>query len=95
VARVEITPEAITRLDALIRTHSLPYDTRERVAHSLAPLSSFPRIGSPLHGRWDGFRFNLGPWRWLIAVYVYDESTDTVFVVTIQDTRSAEAATSG
>ena len=95
MATVRVTPTAVDALDRLIRARSLPYDTRERVAASLSALVSFPRIGSSLGGRWEGFRFLVGPWRWMIVVYVYDESTDEVFVVTIQDSRSAEAATSG
>jgi plasmid stabilization system protein ParE len=94
MAPVRVTPTAVDALDRLIRTRSLPYDTRERVAASLLALASFPRMGPALHGRWEGFRFVLGPWRWMIVVYVYDEPTDAVFVVTIQDSRSAEAATS-
>lgn len=41
------------------------------------------------------FRFVLGPWRWMLIVYAYDEVEDTVAVVTIQDGRSSTAATSG
>ncbi|HEX5015523.1 MAG TPA: type II toxin-antitoxin system RelE/ParE family toxin [Candidatus Limnocylindrales bacterium] len=95
MATVRITPTAVDALDRLIRTRSLPYNTRERVVGSLSALSSFPLIGQALHGRWDGFRFVLGPWRWMIVLYVYDEPTDTVYVVTIQDSRAADAATSG
>jgi len=80
-------------LDALIRTHSLPADTRARVARSLRSLVQFPNIGPALAGRWEGFRFILGPWRWLILVYVYIEAEDRVVVVTIQDARSSAAAT--
>ena len=94
MATVLIAPRAADNLDWLIRTLSLPYDTRDRVRTSLSSLAAFPRIGAPLHGSWEGFRFLLGPWRWMILVYVYDESTDTVYVVTIQDSRSAESATS-
>jgi len=80
-------------LDGLIRTHSLPADTRARVARSLRSLVQFPNIGPALSGRWEGFRFILGPWRWLILVYVYIEPEDRVVVVTIQDARSSAAAT--
>jgi hypothetical protein len=41
-----------------------------------------------LTGRWEGFRFVLGPWRWLILVYVYLEREDRVVVATVQDGRS-------
>jgi len=51
-------------------------------------------LGPPLTGRWQGFRFILGPWSWMLLVYAYDEETDQVSLVTIQDARSAESATS-
>jgi hypothetical protein len=38
-------------------------------------------------------RFVLGPWRWLLIVYVHDERRDVVFVVSIQDARSSTAVT--
>ena len=93
MAAVELARAAIEDLDALIRTHSLPPDTRARVARSLRPLQRFPRIGPALSGRWEGFRFLLGPWRWLLLVCVYLEDEDRVVVVTIQDARSAMSAT--
>ena len=91
---VIVTPTARHDLDTLIRTHSLPASTRERVKRSLEPLGRFPLLGSPLHGRWARFRFILGPWRWMIIVYEFDEAADRVAIVTIQDGRSARAATS-
>ena len=94
MATVVVTPTAVADLDRLIRKHSLPSNTRERVASSLRPLARFPLLGAPLAGRWAGFRFVLGPWRWMLVVYVYDEETDRVAIVTIQDARSARAATS-
>ncbi len=93
MARVELTRVALDDLETLIRTHSLPADTRERVKRSLRPLEQFPQLGAPLGGRWEGFRFLLGPWRWLILVYVV-EPDDRVVVVTIQDGRSARSPTS-
>ena len=51
-------------------------------------------LGAPLHGRWSNYRFMLGPWRWMIVVYVYLDSTDRVAIVTIQDARSSRSATS-
>jgi plasmid stabilization system protein ParE len=93
VARVELAAAAVEDLDNLIRTHSLPADTRERVARSLRSLARFPNIGPALAGRWEGFRFILGPWRWMILVYVYVESQDRVVIVTVQDARSSTAAT--
>jgi hypothetical protein len=52
-------------------------------------------MGPALTGRWDGLRFVLGPWRWMLLVYVFVESEDRVTVVTIQDARSSRAATAG
>jgi plasmid stabilization system protein ParE len=89
MASVELARVAVDDLESLIRTHSLPPDTRVRVARSLRPLARFPRMGPALDGRWEGFRFVLGPWRWLLLVYVYLEAEDRVVVVTIQDARSA------
>jgi hypothetical protein len=93
VARVELAAAAVEDLDGLIRTHSLPADTRARVARSLRPLERFPLIGPALSGRWEGFRFVLGPWRWMVLVYVFIEAEDRVVVVTVQDARSSTAAT--
>jgi hypothetical protein len=93
VASVELARGAVEDLDALIRTHSLPPDTRDRVARSLRPLERFPLMGPALGGRWEGFRFLLGPWRWLLVVYVYLADEDRVVVVTFQDARSATSAT--
>jgi ParE-like toxin of type II ParDE toxin-antitoxin system len=93
VASVELAATAVDDLDALIRTHSLPADTRARVARSLRPLATFPLLGPALTGRWGGFRFVLGPWRWLLLVYVFIEDEDRVVIVTIQDARTSTAAT--
>lgn len=44
-----------------------------------------------LAARWDGARFILGPWPWLIIVYEYDEPDDVVIVHALRDGRSATA----
>jgi len=93
VATVELSVAAVEDLDSLVRTHSLPTDTRTRVARSLRPLARLPLIGPPLEGRWHRFRFLLGPWRWMLIAYVSVESEDRVVVVTIQDARSSTSAT--
>jgi plasmid stabilization system protein ParE len=95
MATVVVTATAVDNLDTLVRTLSLPRNTRERVKSSLRPLSRFPRLGAPLEGRWADLRFILGPWRWMLILYTYDEAADRVAVVTIQDARSARSATSG
>jgi hypothetical protein len=93
VASVELARAAIEDLDELVRTHSLPPETRARVARSLRSLERFPLMGPELGGRWEGLRFLLGPWRWLLLVYVFIESEDRVVVVTIQDARSSLSPT--
>jgi hypothetical protein len=92
LARVELTRVAIEDLDRLVAALSLPTDTRERVHTSLGPLSPFPLLGPELQGRWQGMRFLLGPWRWMLMVYEYRPDEDRVVVVTIQDARSSSAA---
>ena len=93
MARVEVARAATEDLDRLIRTLSLPANTRDRVKRSLQPLARFPRLGPALAGRWQDFRFILGPWRWLIIVYVFEETEDRVVTVSMQDARSANSAT--
>lgn len=83
---------AVDDLDRLIRTHTLPADTRERLKRSLSVLERLPLLGPALEGRWSGFRFILGPWRWMILVYVFLEPEDRVVIVTIQDGRSSSFA---
>jgi plasmid stabilization system protein ParE len=92
MARVVVMPAAIEGLERLVVTHSLPTDTRERVRRLLRPLAQFPRLGASLEGRWSRFRFLLGPWRWLVIVYCYDEDADEVAVVAIQNGRSTRSA---
>ncbi len=93
MASVELAAAAVEDLDTLILTHSLPADTRARTARSLRALERFPRLGPELTGRWDGLRFILGPWRWMLLVYTFVEAEDRVVVVTIQDARSSTAVT--
>jgi plasmid stabilization system protein ParE len=93
VAQVQLARAAVADLDELVRTLSLPGDTRERVRDVLEPLQQFPRLGPELAGRWEGFRFILGPWRWMLLVYVFDEDRDRVVVVTVQDARTSTVAT--
>jgi plasmid stabilization system protein ParE len=95
MARVEVALAAIEDLDRLIRVLSLPRNTRERVRRTLLPLARFPRLGPELHARWAGFRFLLGPWRWMLIVYAYVEGEDRVIVVTIQDARAGDSPTVG
>ena len=94
MARVRLSAIAVEDLDRLIVTHSLPVDTRARVKRSLRSLERFPRLGRELDGRWRDLRFILGPWRWLLILYAYDERDDAVLVVGFHDARSATAVTS-
>ncbi len=91
--RVELAVTAVEDLRQLAASHNLPSDTPARVARVLRPLEDFPLLGPALTGRWEGFRFVLGPWRWMLLVYVYLEAEDRVVVVTVQDGRSSTAVT--
>ena len=94
MAQIVVTPEAIAALDRLILTHSLPTDTRARFRRSLEVLEVFPSLGPALDGGgYDGLRFVLGPWRWMVVVYEYDRTADLVGALTVQDARSSAAAT--
>lgn len=79
----------------MIVTHSLPADTKDRVKRSLRVLEQFPNIGRQLDGRWYPMRFILGPWRWMLIVYGFEESSNLVLILTIQDARSSAAAAAG
>ena len=94
MARVVVAQRARTDLADLILTRSLPADTASRVRASTEPLASFPQIGKRLTGRWRDFRVILGPWHWMLIVYLYDEPTNTVAIVAIHDAQEASSATS-
>lgn len=93
MAQVRLSVDAVKDLDRMILTHSLPADTRDRVRRSLRVLEQFPRIGRQLEDRWKPLRFILGPWRWMLILYSYEEPDDLVLVVAFQDARSSAAAT--
>ena len=93
MARVELSVAAVEDLQELIISHSLPGDTPARVARSLRALERFPEMGVALGGRWSGTRFLLGPWRWMLVVYVVLDEGARVVVVTIQDARAASTPT--
>ena len=93
MAQVVVALRAQANLRAMIRTHSLPATTQERLRVAIAPLAEFPQLGAELHGPWKHLRFVLGPWPWMLIVYRWDEEADTMVVVTIQDARSSRAAT--
>ncbi|MBA3877175.1 MAG: hypothetical protein C0498_09615 [Anaerolinea sp.] len=95
MAKVVVARRAQFDLAQLIETRSLPADTRERVRASIEPLASFPQIGKRLTGRWRGFRVILGPWAWMLVVYSYHETMNTVTVVAIRDARTMSSSTTG
>lgn len=92
MAAVELAHAAVEDLDALIRTHSLPADTRARVARGLRSLEHFPLLGPDLTGRFAGHRFLLGPWRWMVMIYIHLPDEDRVVVESIQDARASALA---
>lgn len=92
--RIEVSRAAADDIARLRMTHSLPADTNERIRRSLRSLGQFPKLGTALEGaEWAGFRFVLGPWRWMVIVYEIYDDDDRVVVVTVQDGRSSPAAT--
>ena len=89
---IEVTRLAREDLRELIETRGLPADTRERVTRSLLALEEFPRAGKRLSGVWRDCRALIGPWGWLIVVYMYIESEDRIAVVAFHDGRTSENA---
>lgn len=89
MAQVIVTPQARRDVDEAISALSLPDDAWARIARSLRTLETFPLAGAELGGRWAPTRFVLGPWRWMILLYRYEESAERVYVVAMHDGRSA------
>ena len=92
--RVVVTPRAVADLGELIETLGLRANALRRVQASLRILERFPLAGRALTGAWAGTRFLIGPWPWLILIYVHDEHDDAVYVVAAHDGRGSSAATS-
>ena len=90
---IEVTRLARDELRELIETRQLPTDTRDRVSRTLLTLEEFPRAGKQLSGVWRDCRALIGPWGWLIVVYMYIEGEDRVVVIAFHDARTSEAAT--
>lgn len=95
MAQIRVSALAVADLYELIETHALPDSTVKRVRRALERLETFPQSGPRLHGRWEGLRFTLGPWRWMIVVYRYDEAEDLVTIAAFQDGRRSTAWTAG
>lgn len=94
MTRIEVSRAAVEDIERLRVTHSLPADTNERIRNSLRALEQFPRLGTALEGsEWEGLRFLLGPWRWMVIVYEVLDAGGRVVIVTVQDGRSSRPAT--
>ena len=91
MARLEWSERALLELERLVLSHHLPADTRERIESSARPLERFPRFGPEIRALVGGgeLRFLIGPWPWLLIVYLYLESEDRVGIVSIEDGRAA------
>ncbi len=87
-----VTPQAQRGVEQAIANLGLPADTWTRIVRSLRVLGDFPLAGRALEGRWAGTRFVLGPWPWMMLLYLYDEAEDKVFIVAVEDARSSAAA---
>ena len=92
MAVIEVTRQAREELLALIETRQLPGDTRKRVSRSLLVLGAYPRAGKQLSGVWRDCRALIGPWGWLIVVYMHFEAEDRVVVIAFDDARTSDAA---
>jgi plasmid stabilization system protein ParE len=93
VAKIVVTPRARADVESAITTLGLPADTWGRIGRSLRLLEDFPLAGRALEGRWADTRFVLGPWPWMILVYVFDAAEDRIYIVAMHDSRSSAAAT--
>lgn len=61
-------------------------------SRTLLMLEELPRAGKQLSGVWRDCRALIGPWGWLIVVYMYIEVEDRVVVIAFHDARTSEAA---
>jgi plasmid stabilization system protein ParE len=93
VPSVVVTPRAVADLNALVTGLGLSDSALARVQRSLRILERFPNAGRALTGPWEGTRFLIGPWPWMILVYMYDESDDAVYVISVNDGRTGGSPT--
>jgi plasmid stabilization system protein ParE len=93
MARVVVTHAAARDLRDLMRTHRLPQNTIERVKRSIRPLMAFPELGAELGGAFAPRRFLLGPWRWMIVIYMFYPESDLVAILAIADGRTSTSPT--
>lgn len=94
MTQIRVTEEARRNLEELIEVLDLPDDTRPRVRDCLRTLIVAPESGRGLLPPFAPARWVIGPWRWMILVYLYDDATDVATVIAIQDGRSRDAASS-
>lgn len=92
MSAIEVTRQARDELHELIETRHLVADARERVSRALAILGEYPRAGKQLSGVWRDCHALIGPWGWLIVVYMYLEPEDRVVVIAFHDARTSDAA---
>ena len=92
MSAIEVTRQARDELRAPIESRQLPADARQRVARSLLTLEEFPRAGKQLSGAWRDCRALIGPWGWLVIVYMFIEGEDRVVVIAFHDARTSDAA---
>ena len=93
---LEWSEQSLLGLERLRLSHSLPADSRARIEESAAPLAQFPRLGPELQSRAEGeLRFLIGPWPWLVIVYLYRPNEDLLVIVSIEDGRAADATIPG
>lgn len=90
---VDVTRQTRDELRKLVETRDLPTDARKSVSRSLLTLEEFPRAGRKLSGPWRDCRALIGPWGWLIIVYVHFEEENRAVVIAFHDARTSEAAT--
>jgi plasmid stabilization system protein ParE len=95
VTQVIVTPRAEGDVEDAIALLKLPDDTWARVHRSLRVIETFPLGGRALEGRWADARFVLGPWRWMILIYRYEEAAERVYIVAVHDARSSSSALNG
>jgi hypothetical protein len=93
MAGVRVTASAVEDLAMLVVSHGLPPDTGKRVSRRLRALRDFPLLGRALSGRYEGMRYVLGPWPWLLIVYEFREASDEVVVLALFDARNATSPT--
>ncbi len=94
MTRLEWSEQALSGLDRLVLTHSLPADTRARVEASARPLERFPLLGPEIRTLEEGsLRFLIGPWPWLLIIYLYVEAEERIVIVSVEDGRAAQSTT--